>query len=331
MIDILSAEHYRDDKAARAYLEKLRWPDGPVCASCGTINRAYVIKPHGTYRCAEVACQANFTVTMNTPMERSRIALHKWLQAFHLVCSSKKGISAHQMHRLLGITYRSSWFMMHRIRECMRHGALGDIPPLGGTGKTVEADETYFGNVAEANRKQTRTDGTPFLKKGKRGGPANKRAVVALVERGGNVRSFHVDAADKATVARIVTDNVHHESALYTDESRLYHGAEARFATHKTVKHSHKEYSRHEKRMVDDETFVTDKIHTNTIEGVFSIFKRGMKGVYQHCDEKHLHRYLAEFDFRYNTRIGLGVNDGERAALAILAGTGKRLTYRQTD
>jgi transposase-like protein len=181
-MDTFSAPRFRDDDAARQYLESLRWPDGPICPHCGTINRAYAIKPGGTYRCAEPACRGNFTVTMNSPMERSHIALHKWVLAFHLLCSSKKGMSAHQLHRTLGITYRSAWFMAHRIRECMRQGGLGQ---LGGEGKIVEADETYYGPVDKAKVRTKTTSGRPFTKSGKTG-PANKRPVVALVERGGN-------------------------------------------------------------------------------------------------------------------------------------------------
>lgn len=308
-MDTFSEEHFRNDDAARAYLEALRWPDGPICAHCGSINHAYAIKPAGTYRCAEPECRKNFTVTMNTPMERSHIALHKWLQAFHLMVSSKKGISAHQLHRTVKITYRSAWFMAHRVRECMRTGGLG---PLGGEGKIVEADETYYGKTEEPRVSKQRR-GRPYAV-GSRG-PRDKRPIVALVERGGSVRTFHVPVASKENVMAIVNQNVLKETRLHTDESRLYTGADQHFASHETVKHSAKEYARGD-------------VHTNSAEGYFSIFKRGMTGVYQHCAEKHLHRYLAEYDFRYNTRSKLGIEDGERAALAIKNATGKRLTYR---
>jgi transposase-like protein len=310
-MDIFSAPRFHDDTAARAYLEALRWPDGPICPHCGVINHAYPIKPAGTYRCAEPACRGNFTVTMNSPMERSHIALHKWVQAFHLMCSSKKGVSAHQLHRTLDITYRSAWFMAHRIRECMRSGGLG---PLGGRGGIVEADETYFGPT-EKPRPSKQRGNRPY-KVGSRG-PRDKRPIVALVERGGNVRTFHVANADKVTVGAIVAGNVNHESRLHTDESRIYIEIGGKFASHETVKHSAGEY-------------VRGDVYTNSAENYFSIFKRGMKGVYQHCKEKHLHRYLAEFDFRYNHRIRLGYNDGERAALAVMNADGKRLTYRQS-
>jgi transposase-like protein len=315
-MDTFSEMHFRDDKAARAYLERLRWPDGPVCPHCGVVNHAYPIKPEGTYRCAEAKCRGNFTVTMNTPMERSHIALHKWVQAFALMTASKKGISAHQLHRTLGITYRSAWFMAHRIRESMRTGGL---TPLGGGGMIVEADETYYGNIDKPKRKTRTTRGTPFIKKGR---AANKRAIVALVERGGNVRTFHVPIADKATVGKIVAENIAKESRLHTDESQLYPDIGTRFEGHSTVKHTAGEYVRY-----DDGEIV----HTNSAEGYFSIFKRGMRGVYQHCGEKHLHRYLAEYDFRYNNRSALGIEDRERTALAIQNATGKRLTYRQPD
>jgi transposase-like protein len=319
-------DRFSNNDAARAYLESLRWPDGPVCPHCGIVNRAYAIKPAGTYRCAEAVCRKNFTVTMNSPMERSHIALHKWVLAFHLMCSSKKGISAHQLHRTLGITYRSAWFMAHRIRECMRNGGL---TPLGGEGKIVEADETYYGKVDE-RRVSPQRRGRPYTKGGNVG-PGGKRAIVALVERGGNVRTFHVAVADKVTVTKIVTENIARESRLHTDESRLYFGADAHFAAHSTVTHTAKEYARRDAITLADGSVGSESVHTNSAEGYFSIFKRGMRGIYQHCGEKHLHRYLAEYDFRYNHRTALGFNDGERAALAVKNADGKRLTYQQPD
>jgi transposase-like protein len=296
-----------------------------VCPHCGVINHAYPIKPAGTFRCAEPPCRKNFTVTMNSPMERSHIALHKWVQAFHLMCSSKKGVSAHQLHRTLGITYRSAWFMAHRIRECMRDGGLG---PLGGDGKIVEADETYYGK-AETPRVSPQRRGRPFTRGSKTGrGPAGKRPIVSLVERGGRVRSFHVPTADQVTVETIVQENIARESKLHTDESRLYANASDLFSEHETVKHSADEYVR-TKFTWGSEGPRTEKVHTNSAEGYFSIFKRGMRGIYQHCGEKHLHRYLAEYDFRYNHRVRLGYNDGDRAAIAVKNADGKRLTYRQ--
>lgn len=309
-MDTFTASHFRDDNAAREYLEALLWPQGPVCPHCGVVNHAYATKRPGVFRCAEKVCRKDFTVTMRTVMERSKIALHKWLQAFHLMCSSKKGVSAHQIHRTLDIGYEAAWFMCHRIREAMRDGGLA---PLGGNGGIVEADETYFGEVEE-RRVSPQRYGRPYIKGGKRG-PGGKRAVVALVERGGRVRTFHPAVADGATVAQIVRENIARETRLHTDESRLYTKVGAEFASHETVNHSAKEY-------------VRGDVTTNSAEGYFSIFKRGMRGIYQHCGEKHLHRYLAEFDFRYNHRVKLGFNDGERAALAVQGASGKRLTYR---
>jgi transposase-like protein len=311
-MDRFSEDHFRNDDAARAYLEGVLWPDGPVCPHCGVVNHAYPTKRKGVYRCAEKVCRKDFTVTMRTVMERSKIALHKWLQAFHLMCSSKKGISAHQLHRTLDIGYEAAWFMCHRIREAMRAGGLG---PLGGEGKIVEADETYYGPT---ERPRPRNKYLPPPTKGRTSGPANKRPIVALVERGGNVRTFHVPVANKDTVTKIVRENIARESRLHTDESRLYTGSHEHFAAHETVLHSAGEY-------------VRGDVHTNSAEGYFSIFKRGMRGVYQHCKEKHLHRYLAEFDFRYNNRSALGVEDGERAMLAVKSAAGKRLSYRRVD
>jgi transposase-like protein len=300
---------HQTEEAARAWFENLRWPGGVVCPHCGSIGRAYARTRPGLYRCAEKECRKDFTVTTKSVMESSHIPLRLWAQAFTLLCSSKKGISAHQVHRTLKITYKSAWFLCHRIREAMRSGGL---EPLGGEGKIVEADETYFGPT-EKPRVSPQRKGRPY-KTGSRG-PRDKRAIVSLVERGGNVRSFHIPVADADTVVGIVSDNIAKESRLHTDESRLYSFIGSQFAAHETVKHSAKEYARGD-------------VNTNSVEGYFSIFKRGMRGVYQHCKEKHLHRYLSEYDFRYNHRIALGFNDGDRAALAVKNAAGKRLTYR---
>src|SRR6266568_938718 len=194
-MDTFSAAHYRNDEAARKFLEAILWPDGPVCPHCGVIDHAYATKRPGVFRCAEKGCRKDFTVTMGTVMERSHIALHKWLQAFHLMCSSKKGVSAHQLHRTLRLGYQSAWFMAHRIREAMRDGGLA---PLGGGGKIVEADETYHGRT-DTPRVSPQRKGRPYNPRGSRG-PKDKRPILALVERGGNVRTFHVPVADKATV-----------------------------------------------------------------------------------------------------------------------------------
>lgn len=309
---------FQDADKARAFMERERWPHGPTCPHCGNADKAKVTalqgKAHrpGLYQCKE--CNEQFTVTVGTVYERSKIPLNKWLAAIFLLNSGKKGTSAHQIHRMLGVTYKTAWFMCHRIRESMREEGL---EPLGGAGKIVEADETYFGNVPEAKRLTKTTSGRPFTKSGKPG-PANKRAIISLVERGGRVRSFHPAVADASAVVGIVTENIHKESRLHTDESRLYTVVGGQFAKHETVRHTAKEYARGD-------------VTTNSVEGYFSIFKRGMKGVYQHCGEKHLHRYLAEFDFRYNHRTALGFTDGERAALAIRNASGKRLTYRPTN
>jgi transposase-like protein len=317
MSNAFIAPHFQSNEAAREWLEKLRWPEGPVCSHCGTVNRAYKTKKLGWYRCASKECRKDFTVTTGTVMERSHIDLTKWLMAFYLMSSSKKGVSAHQIHRALNLDYKSAWFMCHRIREAMRDG--GFTNPMGGEGKIVEADETYYGPIDKAKVRTKTTSGRPFTKSGK-GGPSNKRPILALVERGGSVRTFHVPVADKETVNRIVRENIARESKLHTDESRLYNDALGHVAEHKSVKHSAEEYVRYE----DGEA-----IHTNSAEGYFSIFKRGMRGIYQHCAEKHLHRYLAEFDFRYNHRVRLGIGDIDRTLAAIRGVEGKRLLYRQ--
>ncbi len=308
---IFNQPHFQSDEAARALIEGIRWPNGPVCGHCGETERKYTTKRPGRWRCGNPACKKDYTVTTGMVMESSHVKLHLWLQAFHLAASSKKGFSAHQLHRTLGITYKSAWFMHHRIMEAMREGGL-DLPPMGGSGSIVEADETYFGKVENPQPSDQRY-GRPYLKGGM---GAGKRAIVTLVERGGKARSFHVPRADKATVSKIVMENISHESRLHTDESKLYQGANAFFASHETVKHSAKEYARGD-------------VNTNSAEGYFSIFKRGMKGVYQHCGEKHLHRYLAEYDFRYNRRAALGYTDEMRTADAVLGAVGKRLTYKK--
>jgi transposase-like protein len=303
MLDAFSAPHFRDDEAARKFLEDLLWPNGPVCPHCGIVNHAYETKRAGVYRCAEKDCRKDFTVTTRTVMERSHIALHKWLQGFYLMCSSKKGMSAHQVHRSLGITYRSAWFMWHRIKEAMRAGGLA---PMGGNGSIVEIDETYIG----------RKDGFEVKR-----GFGHKNAVFTLVERGGLARSFHVEDATKDTILPIIRENLDRETHVMTDEANRYSKIGDEFAKHDMVDHSRSEYG-----YTDRETGT--KINTDTIEGYYSIFKRGMKGVYQHCGEKHLHHYLAEFDFRYSNRAKLGIDDKERSRFAVVGAAGKRLTYQ---
>jgi transposase-like protein len=299
---------FHDETAARAWFEKARWPNGPICPKCKG-DKFYATKKAGVYRCAASTCRKDFTVMTGTVMERSHAKLIQWAVAFHMGASSKKGFSAHQLHRELGCQYNTAWFLHHRVMEAMRRGDLA-LPPMGGEGQVVEADETYFGNIPEAQLPKRTTSGRPF--KG-RTGPGHKRAIIALVERGGNVRSFHVPAAHMGTVVGIVRDNIARETRLHTDESKLYHRVGKEFVAHETVNHAAKEYARGD-------------VTTNTVEGYFSIFKRGMKGVYQHCKEKHLHRYLAEFDFRYNTRK---ITDMERTVAAVRGGEGKRLTYHQ--
>ncbi|WP_375454651.1 IS1595 family transposase [uncultured Methylobacterium sp.] len=308
---VLNAAHFATEEAAYGWVESRLWPEGAVCPHCGGFERISKMQGKATriglYKCYQ--CRKQFRVTVGTIFEASHVPLNLWLQAMYLMASSKKGISSNQLHRTLGVTLKTAWFMSHRIREAMTDGTMG---PLGGEGATVEADETYYGKTEK--ERPRRKYATPFTRGGK-SGPSNKRAVVALVERGGSVRSFHPERADKATVTAIVKGNVSAESRLMTDESKLYGDVTGHFVDHQTVKHSAGEYVRGE-------------AYTNTIEGVFSVFKRGMKGIYQHCAEKHLHRYLAEFDFRYNNRVKLGVNDLDRADNLLRSVTGKRLTYR---
>jgi transposase-like protein len=311
MTSVLSQKHFHDEAAAYKYLEARIWANGRFCPHCGEVDRSSKMEGAstriGVYKC--YGCRKQFSIKVGTVFESSHVKLHLWLQAVALLTSSKKGMSANQLHRILGVSLKTAWFMGHRIREAMRDGVLA---PLGGSGKIVEADETYFGK--KAVRPAMTTSGRPFITTGK---GAHKIAIVSLVERGGNVRSFHVENSDKTAVRRIVAGNVARETRLHTDESRLYHGADQMFASHETVKHSAGEY-------------VRDDVHTNSAEGFFSIFKRGMRGIYQHCKEKHLHRYLAEYDFRYNNRIALGVDDVARHDRALQGIVGKRLTYRTT-
>lgn len=308
----LSAPHFHDEAAAFAELEALIWPHGPVCPHCGGKERIYKLsgvrsKPskknpkgierHGLKKCGH--CRKQFTVRMGTIFEDSHIPLHKWFQAIHLMVSSKKGISSHQLHRTLEITYEAAWFMSHRIREAMRSGSLA---PMGGGGGIVEVDETFIGHKD---------------KRIKRGGIHHKHAILTLVSREGESRSFHIANADRENILPIIRENLAAEAKVITDDAGYYRNLDKEFM-HAFVNHSAGQYGRGE-------------IHTNTIEGFFSIFKRGMKGVYQHCSEKHLHRYLAEFDFRYSNRSALGVEDKERAVRAVIGAKGKRLTYRQPD
>ena len=306
--NVFKGKQFSDEVAARAWFESARWPDGPVCPNCGSLKH-YVNKAKvGVYRCGEKECRKDFTVMTKSVMERSHAPLTQWAMAFHLYASSKKGFTATQLERMLGCEYNTAWFLHHRVMKAMRRGGLA-VPPMGGPGKVVEIDEAYHGTVDEARVSKQRK-GRPYKLRKHIG---QKRAIVSLLERGGSVRSFHVPTADAATVAKIVRENVHKEARIHTDESKLYTRVGEEFAAHETVNHAAKEYARGD-------------VTTNTVEGYFSIFKRGMRGNYQHCAEKNLHRYLAEFDFRYNTK---NITDGERAVLAVRGGEGKRLTYRQ--
>jgi transposase-like protein len=300
---------FTDETAAREALEATVWPNGPVCPHCGNVEQAKIAKAQGKavrpglYYCA--ACNGQFTATVGTVFERSKIPLTKWWLAMHLLGSSKKGFSSHQLHRSLGVTYKTAWFMTHRIREAMRDGGL---TPLGGGGGTVEIDETVYGRIEGAPKK---------LGKGR---SSFRNVALTLVERGGSARSFHIDGATIAEMKPIIQANVAREAQIVTDEWTAYNEIGRDFASHDTVNHGREEYVRHEGDKV---------VTTNTVEGFYSIFKRGMKGVYQHCKEKHLHRYLAEFDFRYSNRSALGVEDAARTSKIAAGITGKRLTYRR--
>lgn len=302
---IFDAAHFRDEAAAFAFVEKALWPNGPVCPHCKETDRITRLAGKSTrpglHKCN--ACRKQFTVRIGTIFESSHLALRLWLQVIHLMCASKKGISTRQIQRLLNCSMKTAWFLTHRIREVMLPTITG---PLGGEGKIVEVDETYVGSK-------------PERKLGGKNHPGNiKHTVVALVERGGPVRSFHIDQPmNKAIARKVLFVNVHKASDIVTDEAGYYPASAANFAQHSSVNHSADEY-------------VRGDIHTNTIEGVFSIFKRGMIGTYQHCGEQHLQRYLVEFDFRYSNRASLGINDVSRAAIALKQAKGKRLTYRTT-
>jgi len=306
---------FKDATKARNWLEALLWADGRVCGYCGCIDESTPLPTRpGYYQCNAKGCRKQFTVMVGTVFERSHIPLNKWLLAAFLISASKKGISAHQMHRMLGLTYKSAWFMMHRLREAM---SVGPKPgPLGGEGKVVEADETYMGKRdGKRGKPDTFVSGFGWVSHPR---IETQRKIVALVERGGKARSFVVASVDKATVRKILFTNADRKSTLMTDESKVYTNTGAHFADHQTVNHGQDEY-------------VRGAASTNTVEGYFSIFKRGMKGVYQHCGEQHLQRYLAEFDFRYSNRAALEIDDKERAEIALKGIVGKRLTYRRTN
>lgn len=316
-MSVLSKPYFHNEAEAFTYLEQIIWANGIVCPKCGVVDgRAYDLsdvrgKPskknpegairHGLKKCGE--CRKQFTVKVGTVFEHARIPLHKMLQAVYLMTSSKKGISAHQLHRVLEITYKSAWFLCHRVREAMRDG---NLDMMGGDGAEVMADETYIGNKPEMRyKKRTR-------------GSGHKMRVVSLLDKStGKTRSFYAPGAVKDEVAQIVRKNIEAESQLVTDESPLYKAVGKEYISHTSVLHGAGQY------MKDGKT-------TNNIEGFFSIFKRGMRGVYQHCQEKHLHRYLAEFDFRYSNRAALEIDDNMRSRNALKGITGKRLTYSRS-
>ena len=302
MASKLSAPHFHNEDAAFAFVEARVWPEGPNCPHCGGVDRISKMQGKttraGLYKCYQ--CRKPFTVRMGTVFESSKVPLHIWLQAMFLIAGSKKGISSHQLARTLGLTVKSAWFLSHRIREAMREGGLA---PFGQDGGAVEVDETYIGKRKGA--------GNP------KGGHAHKMAVLALVDRDtGKCRMFNVENGSGKLIHPIVLDNLAREARLMTDEASMYRIIGREFAEHSAVNHQRKEYARGD-------------VTTNTVEGAFSIFKRGMKGVYQHCGEQHLHRYLAEFEFRYSHREKLGVDDEARADRILKGVVGKRLTYQQ--
>jgi transposase-like protein len=305
MSSLLSQKHLQDEAAAYAWVEAHLWPEGPVCPKCGSVERISKMQGKATrfglYKC--YACRSQFRVTVGTIFEKSHVPLYLWLQAFFLLAGSKKGISSNQLHRTLGVTLKTAWFMSHRIRLAM--ATLG-IEPMGGAGEIVEIDETKFGKVEGAPK---------HIGPGEAG--AWRNTVMTLVTRGGESRTFHVEGTASAQLLPIVRANISKEAFVMSDEWPAYGVLGKEYWMHQTVTHSANEY-------------VRGIVHTNTVEGFFSIFKRGMKGVYQHCKEKHLHRYLAEFDFRYSNRVRLGVNDVARADRALKGAVGKRLTYRAT-
>jgi transposase-like protein len=300
----LNQAQFQSVEKAREYLEKLRWPNGPVCPHCGSVAAHYVLngKAHrpGLLKCKD--CREQFSVTVGTVFERSKIKLNVWLQAVYLMSSSKKGFSAHQLHRTLGVTYKTAWFMAHRIREAMKDTDTG---LLGGPGSSgiVEADEVYLGK-AKGQGKGAHYD--------------SKQKVVALVERKGRVRAYHVANVTVANLKPILKGQIDASARLMTDSAGVYEKIGKSFASHETVNHARGEYARGD-------------VTTNTVEGYFGILQRGLRGVYQHVSPEHMHRYVNEFSFRYNNRSSRGVEDHERAAVLLQSIGGKRLTYRRSD
>lgn len=301
-MSVLSRPEFHNEEAAYAYVEARVWPHGATCPKCRERERVSKMGGKstriGAYKCYN--CRKPFTVKVGTIFEASHVKMNLWLQAIYLMCASKKGISSNQLHRTLGVTLKTAWFMSHRIREAMR---TGDLAPMGGNGGAVEVDETYIGRDATAAKGRAKPNRD------------QKQKLLALVDRAtGEARTFVVKRVRAAELAPILNANIAREARLMTDEARFYKPLSGNFATHEVVNHAKKEYARGD-------------VSTNTIEGFFSIFKRGMKGVYQHCNEKHLHRYAAEFAFRYSNRVALGMNDTDRTDSALKGVVGKRLTY----
>jgi transposase-like protein len=304
MASVLDAKHFKDEAAAYRWVEARVWPDGRVCPHCGVVDNSGPLKGKstriGTYKC--YACRKPFTVKVGTIFEASHIPLHIWLQAMFLIASSKKGISSNQLHRTLGITLKSAWFLSHRIREAMKPGSETS-PRMGGGGGKVEVDETFFGLSEE-----------PLAVKG----PHAHRKVLSLVDRqSGEARSFVIKELKASEIFPILRANIEKEARVMTDEAHHYRYLEHAFPAHESVTHREEEWARGD-------------VTTNAVEGYYSIFKRGMRGIYQHCGEPHLHRYVAEFDFRYSNRVKLGIDDVTRFAKIVERVKGKRLTYRTT-
>jgi transposase-like protein len=299
---------FTDPDKARAHFEAIRWPDGPYCPFCGQFDRVKALGGKsmgpGWYHCQD--CRKKFTAAVGTIYERSHIPMTKWLLATHLLCASKKGISTHQLHRMLGLPYKTAWFMAHRIREGMRE--LSPVGPLGGEGKFVEADETYIGGKEKNKHRSKRTSAV---------GGMGKEIAFAIIERDGRVRSQHVVSVNAATLRPILVAQIDGKSTLCTDDAGQYRHMHRDFA-HETVNHGIEEY-------------VRGDAHTNTVESYFATLKRGITGTYHHVSQQHLKRYLAEFDFRHNERSALEVTDAERAVKAIKGVVGKRVTYQRTS
>lgn len=306
---ILSAPHFHKEEAAYEFVESHIWPKGTVCPHCGGVERNTKLEGDstrlGVYKCYD--CRQPFTVKVGTIFESSHIPLRLWLQAIFLIASSKKGISSNQLHRTLGITLKSAWFMSHRIREAMKDN--GGV--LGGNGGIVEADETFYGNIKGHNKPRWG------------GGSAHKHKILSLVERDGNVRSFHIANVDQKNLKPILLSQIAKDTHLMTDGAHQYKNIGRDFVRHESVNHTQGEYARKSK--------VKGVVaHTNTVEGYFGLLKRGLVGTYHHVSEEHLQRYVTEFDFRFSNRVSLGVNDSERAEKLLANAKGKRLTYRTT-